>query len=121
MISERLDHNTITINIHGAFDAETAQEFSFTARRAYRMGFRNFYVSLKHVTMIDKAGLTLLSNILRKLQQRGCTGTIIHSLFSAQTEFRHPQEKSIRPALRRTHANPTVVSSSTNLTMLGAV
>ncbi|MGB0911210.1 MAG: STAS domain-containing protein [Nitrospirales bacterium] len=99
MISERLENTIVTISIHGAFDTKTAQEFSFTAQRAYRMGFRNFYVSLKGVSNIDKAGLMLLSNLLHELQQQGCTGKIIHAPSSLHTELHTCEEESILPAV----------------------
>ena len=97
MISERLEHTSVTINIHGIFDTEAAQEFSLTAQRAYRMGFRDFYVSLKAVTMIDKSGLTLLSNVMHQLQQRGCKGSIIHASSSLHTMLR-TQQKNPAPS-----------------------
>ncbi|WP_454064453.1 STAS domain-containing protein [Candidatus Nitrospira salsa] len=111
MISERLENNTITISIHGAFDAETAQEFSFTARRAYRMGFRDFYVSLKPVSMIDKAGLRLLSDIMHKLEQQDCTGCIIHSPSSLQTELHPSRKERGLPPVRRRRSTPPMADS----------
>ncbi|GJL63009.1 MAG: hypothetical protein NPIRA04_16630 [Nitrospirales bacterium] len=119
MISERLENTTITISIHGAFDAETAEEFSLTARRAYRMGFRDFCVSLRPVSMIDKAGLRLLSDILHKLEQQDCTGCIIHSPSSFQSE-RHTSRTTRDLPARRRRSKPLPVHLRPDLTTLGA-
>ncbi len=106
MISERFEHTTITISIHGAFNTKTAQEFSVTTLRAYRMGFRDFYVSLKPVSLIDKAGLRLLSSIMQKLEQQDCTGTIIHFPSSLYTELHTSGKDTVRPTARRRRSKP---------------
>ncbi|GJL56035.1 MAG: hypothetical protein NPIRA02_31670 [Nitrospirales bacterium] len=110
MISERLEHTTDTISIHGEFDSKAALEFSITAQRAYHMGFRNFHVSLKSVTIIDKAGLMLLSTIMQELQQKGCTGNIIHSPASLQAELLTYQEGKMRPTLPRRQAKAVALT-----------
>ncbi|WP_447970590.1 hypothetical protein [Nitrospira sp. M1] len=110
MISERLEHTTDTISIHGEFDSKAALEFSITAQRAYHMGFRDFHVSLKAVTIIDKAGLMLLSSIIQQLQQKGCTGNIIHSPASLQTELLTYQQSKILPTVRRKRAKPVALT-----------
>ncbi len=104
MISERLEHTTVTINIHGVFDTKTAKEFSFTVQRAYRMGFREIYVSLKSVTMIDKSGVALLSNVMDQLRQQGCTGTIIHFPSTFRTELQTQQKNQERPSVRKMYS-----------------
>ncbi|MCA9473548.1 MAG: hypothetical protein MRJ96_02650 [Nitrospirales bacterium] len=88
MISERLENTTITINIHGAFHAESAMEFSTTVQRAYQMGFREFSISLKAVSMIDASGLELLSQIMHELEQKNCLCTILHSSATGQPDRR---------------------------------
>jgi len=116
MISERLEYTTDTISIHGEFDSKAALEFSLTAQRAYHMGFRDFHVSLKSVTIIDKAGLMLLSMIMQQLHQKGCTGTIIHSPPSLQTELQTSQEEKALLPVRKRRAKTIASHSLTSLT-----